>query len=96
MAPNNQSLRLLSISINSRVSSVSTRLDKLLWYRQRLSTMPRIGSLEPSQSKNGLLATVAKAAHQSTKLNWGHVQVAIACGIARKGPWRSAKPPGIN
>ena len=25
-----------------------------------------------------------------------HVQAAVACGITSKGPWRSAKTPGIN
>ena len=25
-----------------------------------------------------------------------HVQAAVACGITSKGPWRSAKSPGIN
>ena len=25
-----------------------------------------------------------------------HVQAAVACGITNKGPWRSAKTPGIN
>jgi RNA-directed DNA polymerase len=25
-----------------------------------------------------------------------HVQSAVACGITSKGPWRSAKTPGIN
>jgi len=25
-----------------------------------------------------------------------HVQVAVACGLTSKGPWRSAKSPGIN
>ncbi len=25
-----------------------------------------------------------------------HVQAAVACGITCKGPWRSAKTPGIN
>jgi RNA-directed DNA polymerase len=24
------------------------------------------------------------------------VQVAVACGITSKGPWRSSKTPGIN
>jgi hypothetical protein len=24
------------------------------------------------------------------------VQTAVACGITRKGPWRSSKTPGIN
>ena len=27
---------------------------------------------------------------------WVHVQAAVACGITSKGPWRSAKSPGIN
>jgi RNA-directed DNA polymerase len=25
-----------------------------------------------------------------------HVQAAVACGITSKGPWRSARTPGIN
>lgn len=25
-----------------------------------------------------------------------HVQAAVACGITSKGPWHSAKTPGIN
>lgn len=25
-----------------------------------------------------------------------HVQAAVACGMTSKGPWRSAKTPGIN
>uniref|UniRef100_UPI0023B3243E group II intron maturase-specific domain-containing protein n=1 Tax=Paraglaciecola marina TaxID=2500157 RepID=UPI0023B3243E len=25
-----------------------------------------------------------------------HVQAAVACGITSKGPWRSAKTPGVN
>ena len=25
-----------------------------------------------------------------------HVKAAVACGITSKGPWRSAKTPGIN
>ena len=60
--------------------------------------MRRSGSLDQAQSQNGLLATVAKAAHQSEKLmKLGvHVQAAVACGITSKGPWRSAKSPGIN
>lgn len=46
----------------------ATRLDSLLWYRQWVSALCRTRSLDPTQSQDGLLATVEKAAHQSQKL----------------------------
>ena len=49
-------------------------------------------------SPDGLLATVAQATHQSQEPDEAgvHVQSAVACGITRKGPWRSSRTPGIQ
>lgn len=85
MAPNNKSLRLLSISINSRVSSVSTRLDKLLWYRQQLSTMPRTGLLEPSQSKNGYWRQARKLRTKVRNLTGGMFKLLLRVVSPAKG-----------
>lgn len=63
---------------------IFTRLDKLLWNRQRLSALRRTGSLDPAQSTYGLLASVAKATHQGKKPDEArgvHVRAAVACGI---------------
>jgi hypothetical protein len=46
---------------------VCTWLDKLLWYRPLLPALCRSGSLDSSQSQNGLLASVEKATYQSKK-----------------------------
>ncbi len=42
-------------------------LDQLLWYRQLLSTLRGSGSLDTASSQDGILASVAKATHQSKK-----------------------------
>lgn len=54
--------------------------------------------MDPPPDTDGLLAAVAKAAHQGTEPDEpGRPRsTAVACGITSKGPWRSSKTPGIQ
>ena len=52
--------------------------------------------MDPPPDTDGLLAAVAKAAHQGTESDEPGRPRSDGGGVTSKGPWRSSKNPGIQ